>query len=157
MEPYLVKFERNKHHPDEQPHTCGGADVMLIGMGRVGRPIFENLVQNNIKVVGFDADTNRVKKHLEEGRRVTYADAEDPGFWSAFRFGNLNAIVLALPEYAAQNWSVKQARKCGFSGKIIVATRSQGDPDILRASGADEIYDAYQAAGIGVTKIYLKD
>ena len=157
LEPYLVKFERNKHHPDEQPHTCGGADVMLIGMGRVGRPIFENLIQNNIKVVGFDADTNRVKKHLEEGRRVTYADAEDPGFWSAFRFGNLNAIVLALPEYAAQNWSVKQARKCGFSGKIIVATRSQGDPDILRASGADEIYDAYQAAGIGVTKIYMKN
>ncbi len=100
---------------------------------------------------------NRVKKHLEEGRRVTYADAEDPSFWSAFRFGNLNAIVLALPEYSAQNWSVKQARKCGFSGKIIVATRSQGDPDILRASGADEIYDAYQAAGIGVTKIYMKD
>ena len=119
--------------------------------------IFENLIQNNIKVVGFDADTNRVKKNLEEGRRVTYADAEDPGFWSAFRFGNLDAIVLALPEYAAQNWSVKQARKCGFSGKIIVATRSQGDPDILRASGADEIYDAYQAAGIGVTKIYMKD
>ena len=157
LEPYLVNFERNKHHPDEQPHTCGGADVMVLGMGRVGQPIFENLSQNKIKVVGFDADTNRVKKHLEEGRRVTYADAEDPGFWSAFRFGNLNAIVLALPEYAAQNWSVKQARKFGFNGKIIVATRSQGDPDILRTSGADEIYDAYQAAGIGVTKIYMKD
>ena len=62
-----------------------------------------------------------------------------------------------MPEYAAQNWSVKQARKFGFNGKIIVATRSQGDPDILRASGADEIYDAYQAAGIGVTKIYMKN
>jgi|TARA_Y200000002_G_scaffold382653_1_gene400520 predicted Kef-type K+ transport protein len=157
LEPWLVNFERSKRHPDEQPHTCGGADVMILGMGRVGQPIFENLAQNDIKVVGFDADTNRVKKHLEEGRRVTYADAEDPGFWSAFRFGNLNAIVLALPEYNAQKWSAQQARKFGFNGKIIVPTRSQGDPDILRTSGADEIYDAYQAAGIGVTKIYMKD
>ena len=33
LEPYLVKFERNKRHPDEQPHTCGGADVMVLGMG----------------------------------------------------------------------------------------------------------------------------
>ena len=62
-----------------------------------------------------------------------------------------------MPEYNAQKWSAQQARKFGFNGKIIVPTRSQGDPDILRTSGADEIYDAYQAAGIGVTKIYMKD
>ena len=157
LEHYLVKFERNKHHPDEQPHTCGGADVMVLGMGRVGQPIFENLAKNGIKVVGFDADTDRVKEHLNFGLRVTFADAEDPGFWSALRFGNLKAIVLALPEYNAQKWSILQARKFGFTGKIIVPTRSQGDPNILRISGADEIYDAYQAAGIGVTKIYMRE
>ena len=157
LEYYLVKFERNKHHPDEQPHTCGGADIMVLGMGRVGQPIFENLAQNGVKVVGFDADTNIVKEHLLQGRRVTYADAEDPGFWSALRFGSLKAIVLALPEYNTQNWCIQQARKFGFCGKIIVPTRSQGDPDILRKSGADEIYDAYQAAGIGVTKIYMRE
>ena len=113
-------------------------------------------MQNNIKVVGFDADTNRVKMHLQEGLRVTYADAEDPSFWSAFRFGNLNAIVLALPEYEAQKWSIKQARKYGFKGKIIIPTRSQGDPEALKTSGADEIYDAYEAAAIGVTQIYMR-
>ncbi len=156
LEQNLVKFERQKHHPDEQPHTCGGADVMVLGLGRVGLPIFKNLMQNNIKVVGFDADTNRVKMHLQEGLRVTYADAEDPSFWSAFRFGNLNAIVLALPEYEAQKWSIKQARKYGFKGKIIIPTRSQGDPEALKTSGADEIYDAYEAAAIGVTQIYMR-
>ena len=156
FEPILVKCERNQHHPDEQPHTCGGADVMVLGMGRVGQPIFENLVQNNIKVVGFDADTNRVKEHLKAGKRVTFADAEDPGFWSALRFGKLKAIILALPDYNAQHWSIKQARKYGFDGKIIVPTRSQGDPLLLRETGADEIYDAYQAAGIGVANIYIE-
>jgi hypothetical protein len=93
---------------------------------------------------------------LREGKRVTFADAEDPGFWSGLRFGKLKAIVLALPEYHAQNWSTKQARKFGFEGRIIVPTRSQGDPHKLKESGADEIYDAYQAAGIGVTEILLK-
>ena len=35
IEKYLVNFERPQHHPDEQPHTCGEADVMVLGMGRV--------------------------------------------------------------------------------------------------------------------------
>lgn len=157
LENILKRFERLQHHPDEQPHTCGGADVMVLGMGRIGKPIFENLAINGIKVVGFDADTNLVKEQLREGKRVTFADAEDPGFWSGLRFGKLKAIVLALPEYHAQNWSTKQARKFGFEGRIIVPTRSQGDPNKLKESGADEIYDAYQAAGIGVTEILLRN
>jgi hypothetical protein len=157
LEHTLKKFERLQHHPDEQPHTCGGADVMVLGMGRIGEAIFENLVKNKIKVVGFDADTNLVKQQLKEGKRVSFADAEDPGFWSGLRFGKLKSIVLALPEYHSQNWSAQQARKYGFKGKIIVPTRSQGDPKKLRESGADHIYDAYEAAGIGVSEILLKD
>ena len=94
---------------------------------------------------------------LKFGKRVTFADAEDPGFWSKLRFGKLKAIILALPEFHAQNWSTQQARRYGFKGKIIVPTRSQGNPETLRVSGADDIYDAYQATGIGVTKIFLKD
>ena len=31
IEKYLVNFERRQHHPDEQPHTCGVADVMVLG------------------------------------------------------------------------------------------------------------------------------
>ena len=68
----------------------------------------------------------------------------------------MKAIILALPDYNAQHWSIKQARKYGFDGKIIVPTRSQGDPLLLRETGADEIYDAYQAAGIGVANIYIE-
>ena len=38
-------------------------------------------------------------------------------------------------------------------GKIIVPTRSNENTKILENSGADEIYDAYEAVGIGVTNI----
>ena len=157
LEPFLIKFERSTYHPDEEPHTCGEAQVMILGMGRVGTAIFENLTKNNIKVVGFDADTELVVSHLRDGKRVTFADAEDPGFWSKLRFGKLTTIILALPEFHAQNWSTQRARKNGFQGKIIVPTRSQGDPEVLKLSGANEIYDAYEAAGMGVAEILLKE
>ena len=156
FEKIFLKLERAKHHPDEQPHTCGEATVMIVGMGRIGSSIFDILNSNGIKVVGFDANVDLSLEYFKKGRRVTYADVEDPGFWSKLRFGKLDVIILSLPEFEVQNWSIQQARKFGFKGKIIVPTRSQGDPNILKKSGADEIFDAYHAAGIGVTKMLLK-
>ena len=156
FEKFFIKLERSKHHPDEQPHTCGEATVMIVGMGRIGSSIFDILVKNNIKVVGFDANADLSLDYFKKGKRVTFADVEDPGFWSKLRFGKLDIIILSLPEFKVQNWSIQQARKYGFQGKIIVPTRSQGDPNILRKSGADEIYDAYDAAGLGVTNLLLK-
>ena len=129
---------------------------MIVGMGRIGNSIFDILVKNNIKVVGFDANADLSLNYFKKGKRVTFADVEDPGFWSKLRFGKLDVIILSLPEFKVQNWSIQQARKFGFKGKIIVPTRSQGDPNILRKSGADEIYDAYDAAGLGVTNLLLK-
>ena len=43
LEEFLKKFERKTYHPDEEPHTCGEATIMILGMGRVGAAIFENL------------------------------------------------------------------------------------------------------------------
>tara|TARA_A100001015_G_scaffold139637_1_gene154824 strand:+ start:31 stop:1578 length:1548 start_codon:yes stop_codon:yes gene_type:complete len=155
-EKFLVKFERSKHHPDEQPHTCGDASVMIVGMGKIGNAIFENLQNNFVKVVGFDADMDCVKNHLFSGKRVTFADVEDPSFWSQLRFGKLTTIVLALPGFHAQNWSVLQARKFGFNGQIIVPTRSEDDEKQLKLSGADHTYDPYKATALGVTDILLE-
>ncbi len=155
LEKFLIRFERSKHHPDEQPHTCGEANVMIVGMGRIGTAIFKKIHNNNIKVVGFDADTDCVKQHLSLGRRVTYADAEDPGFWSKLRFGKLDHIILATPTLHSQNWSVLQARKYGFVGKIIVPIRTLGDENLLKNSGADYTYYPYEATADGLKEILL--
>ncbi|MDC3067557.1 cation:proton antiporter [Pseudomonadota bacterium] len=157
IEKFLTKFEREKHHPDEQPHTCGEAEVMIIGMGRIGSSIFKRLVKKNIKVVGFDADTHIALKQLSLGNRVTFADAEDPGFWSKLRFGKLKTIIIAVPEFRAQNWSTQQARRFGFKGRIIIPSRTKENSFILKESGADEVYDAYEAAGIGVSDMIRQE
>ena len=124
-------------------------------MGRIGTAIFRKIQENNIKVVGFDADTDCVKQHLSLGRRVSYADVEDPGFWSKLRFGKLDHIILATPTFHSQNWSLLQARKYGFTGKIIVPIRTLGDEIQLKKSGADYTYFPYEATADGLPKILL--
>ena len=96
-------------------------------------------------------------KQLSLGNRVTFADAEDPGFWSKLRFGKLKTIIIAVPEFRAQNWSTQQARRFGFKGRIIIPSRTKENSFILKESGADEVYDAYEAAGIGVSDMIRKE
>ncbi len=157
LEAFLIRFERSKHHPDEQPHTCGEATIMVVGMGRLGSAIFISLQNNNFKVAGFDADTDCVKHHLLFNRRVTFADVEDPSFWSQLRLGKLETIILAMPTFHAQRWSILQARKFGFVGKIIVPVRSPDEAAKLKEAGADHIYDPFESTAIGVKEILMNN
>ena len=129
---------------------------MILGLGRFGGAILEVLQENKIKSAGFDSNTDLVKSFIQKNRRVAFADAEDPGFWSKLRFGKLRVIILALPEYEAQKRSIIQARKYGFTGKIIVPSRTKDDTKELEHLGADIIFDAYEAAAIGVSDSLVK-
>ena len=157
IEDYIVRVERKTHHPDEEPHTCGDSEVMILGLGRFGGAILELLQENKIKSAGFDSNTDLVKSFIKKNRRVAFADAEDPGFWSKLRFGKLRVIILALPEYEAQKRSIIQARKYGFDGKIIVPSRTKEDTNELEVLGADIIFDAYEAAAIGISDSLVKN
>ena len=130
---------------------------MILGLGRFGGAILELLQENKIKSAGFDSNTDLVKSFIKKNRRVAFADAEDPGFWSKLRFGKLRVIILALPEYEAQKRSIIQARKYGFDGKIIVPSRTKEDTHELEVLGADIIFDAYEAAAIGISDSLVKN
>ena len=68
----------------------------------------------------------------------------------------MRVIILALPEYEAQKRSIIQARKYGFTGKIIVPSRTKDDTKELEHLGADIIFDAYEAAALGVSDSLVK-
>ncbi len=156
FEPWLLLLERKDRHPDEQPLTLGGATVLVIGMGRIGTAVFDRLVDSEQKVVGIDADPGKLESHRAAGRRVVFADAEDPGFWAKLRFGRLKAVVLTMPEPDALAWATEQLRARGFDGVIAASTRSRHTGGQIETAGADLIYDAHDAAGLGLGQALLK-
>ena len=66
----------------------------------------------------------KLETHRQAGRRVVFADAEDPGFWNNLRFGRLEAVVLTMPEPESQCWATNRLRERGFEGVIAVSTHS---------------------------------
>ncbi len=112
--PWLERLERAKRHPDDEPISLGSAQILVVGMGRVGSGAYDYLREQDENIVGIDSDPGKIESNIKQGRRVAYADAEDPGFWVRLNLDRLRAIMLALPEL-----------------------RGEGQPRRARCAGAD--------------------
>ncbi len=147
LEDFLQKFESKNRHPDDEPVHIGNSHIMVMGMGRVGTGAYELLAQQKERVIGLDSDPGKVERHRKKGRRVLYADAEDPGFWSHLHLGGVHTVLLAVPELTAKLLAVKQLRKLGFTGTIATTVLYNEEVDQLKAEGADFIYNFYDGIG----------
>lgn len=147
MENWLQKFESSKHHPDDEPINIGNSHIMVIGMGRVGSGAYDLLAQQHERVIGLDSDPVKVEKHRQQGRRVLYADAEDPGLWSNIHLGGVHTIMLAMPEPAAKIMATKELRNIGFTGTISATVVFEEEVEALEKEGVDFIYNYYEGIG----------
>ncbi|MEJ2141279.1 MAG: cation:proton antiporter [Gammaproteobacteria bacterium] len=146
-EKWLQRFESAKHHPDDEPINIGNSHIMVIGMGRVGCGAYDSLAQQHERVIGLDSDPVKVEKHRQQGRRVLYADAEDPGLWSNIQLGGVHTILLAMPEPAAKLLAIKELRNIGFTGTITATVVFEEEVEPLKKAGADFIYNYYDGLG----------
>jgi predicted Kef-type K+ transport protein len=145
----LQRYESAKRHPDDEPISCGSANLLVMGMGRVGTGAYDYLTELQQRVVGLDSDPGKVERHRKQGRRVLYADAEDPGFWQNLRLDNVEAILLAMPELEANMIAVTQLRKRGFDGHISAVGVFPEHVAAFIEAGANVAFNYYDQAGAG--------
>lgn len=147
FEKFLCRFESIKRHPDDEPINIGNSHIMVMGMGRVGSGAYDLLAKQHERVIGLDSDPVKVEKHREEGRRVLYADAEDPGLWSNIQLGRVHTVMLAMPEISAKVFATRQLRKIGFTGIITSTVVFDDEVKQLNAAGANLLYNYYDGVG----------
>lgn len=147
LESFLARFETSKSHPDDEPINVGNSHIMIVGMGRVGTGAYDLLREENERVIGLDSDPVKVQNHREIGRRVLYADAEDPALFANINLEGVHTIMLAMPEFSAKLLAAKQLRKLGFKGKITTTVVFDEEVEPLQQAGADFIYNYYDGIG----------
>ncbi|HAS52366.1 MAG TPA: potassium transporter KefC, partial [Gammaproteobacteria bacterium] len=161
LEDRLTPFERAEHHPDEQPVSLGSTQILVIGMGHAGTAAYDFLKKRQnvpdhphkvLMVSGIDSDLNKVERHVHEGRRVVYADAEDPGFWHRLRLEGIKAVVLAMPDSEAKRIASQQLRRRGFAGLIGAVSSYPEEEKELKAAGADMTFLAFNEVGVGLAE-----
>jgi len=147
LEKFLLRFETSKRHHDDEPVNIGSSHIMVMGMGRIGTGAYDLLSQQHQRVIGLDSDPVKVEKHRHEGRRVLYADAEDPGFWANLKIVGVHTVLLAMPDLNAKVTAARQLRKLGFDGVITTTVVFDEEIDQLKKAGADYVYNYYEGVG----------
>jgi predicted Kef-type K+ transport protein len=150
--PWLEKLERDKRHPDDEPISLGSAEILVVGMGRVGSGAYEYLRQQNENIVGIDSDPAKIESNIRAGRRVAYADTEDPSFWQLLNLDRLRAIMLAVPDLQAKIATARALRARGFKGLLSATHLYPEEYAPIIAAGCDVSYNYYTEAGVGFAR-----
>ena len=152
LSPYLLPFERNIRHPDEQPITLGDAHILVMGLGRTGRAAYDSLFEQGFNVIALDSDPVAVDASLQDGRRALFADAEDQVFWQNLDMPNIHSVILAMNDAEAKTIAVQKLRSRGFDGLIVSHAMYEDIARRIIRAGADHTYLTMSEAGAGLAE-----
>ncbi|AMY55530.1 cation:proton antiporter family protein [Rhodococcoides fascians] len=137
-------------HPEERPGDAGDAEVVVIGMGRVGFAAYQRLNEHyRLDVVGVDYDGPRIRRLAEQGLRVIEGDATDLDFWHRLRRSDsVRIAVLAMPRHGANVTALACLRESGFGGTVAAVARYDDEVQWAKDQGVDIAFNVYAGAGL---------
>nr|WP_296766156.1 cation:proton antiporter family protein [Rhodococcus sp. (in: high G+C Gram-positive bacteria)] len=137
-------------HPEERPADAGDAEVVVIGMGRVGFAAYQRLTDHYaFRVVGVDYDGPRIERLATEGLRVIEGDATDLDFWNQLRRSeSVRIAVLAMPRHGANVTALACLRESGFTGRVAAVARYDDEVRWAKEHGVGIAFNVYAGAGL---------
>ena len=137
-------------HPEERSGDAGDAEVVVIGMGRVGYAAYQRLTEHyGLRVVGVDYDGPRIGRLDEQGLRVIEGDATDLHFWMQLqRSDSVRMAVLAMPRHGANVTALECLRESGFGGTVAAVARYDDEVAWAKEHGVDIAFNVYAGAGL---------
>ncbi|MGA7979367.1 MAG: cation:proton antiporter family protein [Chromatiaceae bacterium] len=152
---FLCRVQRRRRLPYEAEIDPGNADVIILGMGRVGSGAYDTLkLQRGRRPVGIDADPDVVERHRRAGRDVIQGSATDADFWHRLRLRSygIRLVLLALPKLSENIFAAEHLAKEGFDGLIGAIAQFPDDEAALRNAGVQMVFNLYAEAGAGLAQ-----
>jgi Kef-type K+ transport system membrane component KefB len=137
IEPLLRIFERKvlvvDPNFDDDHHD---PDYVIIGLGRFGSTLLEELLDRDIDVLGVDFDPRSVQSPRFE-IPVLYGDAEDPTLVDHLPLASAAWVVSTVRSLDANLTLISSLKRVGFQGHIAVASEDQAHCALYLEAGAD--------------------
>lgn len=151
------KFESKHRLPQDVFFQPKQAEVLIIGMGRVGRGAYRSLHHVlEERVWGMDADRERVAKQSKLGEQIFMGDGEDADFWESFDTSSIKMVLLSLPTIEDALHTAEQMRHANYNGLIAAIARYEDDRERLLEAGIDKVFNFFTEAGTGFAEESLE-
>jgi hypothetical protein len=149
----LLRFQSDRRLPEERPIYVPKAEVLILGMGRVGTGTYDALVgEMGDRVAGVDVDPDTVQRHVDNGRNVVRGDPTDLDFCErVINEGKLKRAMLALPNHQANLVAASELRSLKHKFNLVVTATAKHDDQVqeLEDNGVDAAFNLYAEAGQG--------
>jgi predicted Kef-type K+ transport protein len=154
---FIKGFETEKRLNRDLVCQPPNAEVLVIGLGRVGRGAYEALYKEiGDRVCGIDADNRTIKHLIGEGLPVVLGDAEDADFWENMKLHQVKLVMLALPSIEDMKHITEQLNFMNYQGDIACIARYADEQKTLREFGASHVFNFFAEAGTGFAEESLK-
>ncbi len=146
----LKKFQSSTVLEEDQYPCMRNAEILVIGMGRVGKGAFKALARDlGDKVWGMDADSEKVKQLSKINSNVIAGDGENIDMWENLDLTNAKLVLLALPSIDDSKNITTILRQINYSGQIAAIARYQDEVEPLLKNGVDNVFNFFTDAGLG--------
>jgi hypothetical protein len=151
LAPWLRVFERSRPWREDaaaaDPSSAGGpAEVIVVGQGRYGSRLLEQLRASGIQAVGLDFDPEAVRALQQRGLPVYFGDGEDPEFLQSLPLGQARWVITTLPQWESNRALLHALREAGFAGTVAGAARDPAHARELEQHGIRTLLNPFEDA-----------
>ena len=151
---WLKEHAAEKLHVRDQLINPGHAQILILGMGRIGTGAYDELGHRYGKIcLGVEVRKEAAKIHKSHGRNVISGDATDPDFWERILdTGNVKLVLLAMPHHQGNQTALEQLRLRNYQGQIAAIAEYPDQIEMLLDHGVDAAFNIYSEAGSGFAR-----
>ena len=151
----LRRLERRARLPAERLADLGDAEIVILGMGRVGQGAFDALREElGERIVGVEENRERLARHLAAGYNCVHGDATDYDFWAHSGLKQRRLVLVSLANHQENRTVVELAGELGYQGQLAVVSRFPDERAELEALGCIS-FNLYGEAGRGFAEHVL--
>ncbi len=149
-----------KEHSDakinirDQFISVGQAQVMVLGMGRIGTGAYDELTERHGDIcLGVEIRNDTADHHQRNARNTICGDVTDSDFWERIqKLDQIELVLLAIPNNQGNRYALEQLRLRGYQGKIAAIAEYQDQVEQFIELGADAAFNIYREAGSGFAR-----
>jgi Kef-type K+ transport system membrane component KefB len=160
--PWLGWFERARRsrETDGLPPPAVTFDVVILGVGRYGLSIAQELRRSGLRILGVDFDPIAVRFAREQGFDVTFGDATDREILAHLPLQGVRWIVMAVPEHDTgithedpRRSLIQALAELGYPGRVALSAHSDANARRLHDVGADLVLMPFRDAAVEAARL----
>jgi CPA2 family monovalent cation:H+ antiporter-2 len=130
--------------------------VVLVGHGRVGAPVADELALHGIPYVIIEQSRERAEQLRQDGLPVLYGDATRPDVLGPARLDRARMVLVAAPDAFEARAILELVRRLNPNVEVLVRTHSDEEREFLEQHGAERALVAERELAVSLTRAALR-